>query len=89
MEGQVGGERVQAIDGCENAGSDGDGGPLEAIGISGPIPLLMMGAHDGDDGIWETYLLEDLRAYDGMRFHLREFGGVQLSRFRDDGFGDG
>src|SRR6185295_10477720 len=51
----------------------------EPVGVTSAIPPLMMVAHDRHDGVREFDAAEDLRACNGVKFHLLELGGGQLT----------
>src|SRR6202035_2355198 len=55
----IGSEGIQAARGGEDAASDRNRLSGQAVRIAAAIPFLMMGAHDGYDGIREVDLFEN------------------------------
>ena len=85
----IGGERVEIVDGRENARADGNFGSLQPHGITGPIPFFVVGANDRDDGIWEAHALQNLSAHKRMNLHLFEFFRRKAAGLRDNVFRNG
>ena len=48
-----------------------------------------MGAHDGDNGVWEFNTIQNLRSNNRMDFHLFELFRSETSRLGENVLGDG
>src|SRR3954471_18440686 len=77
----IGGQRVEIVDGGEDACADGDFRSLEAERISGAVPLLMVSAHDRHDWIREAYALQNFGANQSVNLHLLELFRSEASGF--------
>ena len=72
--------RVKAIDDRENSRANRDRLSRKTGGISGSIPILVVMAHDGDDGIGEADRRQNVGADIGMPLHRLELDRRQCAR---------
>ncbi len=80
----VRGEGVQAIDGSQNPGAQGDFVALQPGRIPCSVPFFMMRAHDRRYRVRELYALQNLRPHHRVNLHLLEFLRRQAAGFGDD-----
>lgn len=80
----VGIERVEAVDGSQDAGADGDLLALEILRIARAIPAFVMGADDGGYRVGEAGAFDDLGSDDGMDFQAVVFFRGEAAGLGDD-----
>lgn len=79
---------VEAVHHGEHPLADGDFLPFQTIRITASIPGLVIGTHDWNDRVGETYTLENVRSDNRMDLHLREFFLRQFAWLIKDVFGN-
>src|SRR5206468_5549983 len=73
----VGGQRVEAVDNREDAGTEGDVRPFQAVRVARAVPPLVVMAHDRYDRVWELDQPEDLRSHGRVQLDDFELGGTE------------
>src|SRR5258708_4081347 len=79
---------VEVIHGRKDSRPDGYGLALQAVGISAAVPLFVVGAHDGNNRVWEFNASQNVRTNNRMDFHFLEFFGSKTAWLGENVFGD-
>ena len=85
----IGGQRVEAVDDGEDARAQGNLFALEAVGIAGAVPVLVVMPDDRGDGIGKLDRRQDLRADGRVALHGLELAGGQPAGLVENVLRDG